>query len=112
MAALTHYRTHAKAQLIFDRMNHQMLEITTQITPSDGLVFISLEERKEYVEGIEYFLVDFYGLREIEYTHIDVGTLERLHLYHGGIVNMPYVNNMPALLVRAGVDNKFTMLWN
>ncbi len=112
MASLTHYRTHAKAQLIFDRMNHQMLEITTQITPPDGLVFISLEERKEYVEGIEYFLVDFYGMNEIEYTHIDVGTLERLHLYHGGVVNMPYVNNMPALLVRAGVDNEFTMLWN
>jgi hypothetical protein len=25
---------------------------------------------------------------------------------------MPYVNQMPRLLVRAGVDQKFTMLWN
>lgn len=112
LASLTHYRTHAKAQLIFDRVNHQMMELARENTPVDGMVFISLEERKEYVEGIEYFLVDFYGLAEIDYTHISVETLERLHWYSGGIVVMPYVNNMPRLLVRAGVDEEFTMLWN
>lgn len=112
LASLTHYRTHANAQLIFDRMNHQMLEITKEITPVDGSVFVSMEERKEYVEGIEFFLVDIYGLTEINYTHISVETLERLHWYSGGIVLMPHVNNMPRLLVRAGVDNEFTMLWN
>jgi hypothetical protein len=112
LASLTHYRTHARAQLIFDRMNQHMLETTVEITPSDGRVFVSLEERKEYVEGIEYFLVDFYGLTAIDYTHIDVETLERLHWYSGGVVLIPYVRHMPALLVRAGVDNEFTMLWN
>lgn len=71
-----------------------------------------MEERKEYVDEIEYFLVDFYGLSNIEYTHINVETLERLHWYSGGIVLMPYVNQMPRLLVQAGVDQKFTMLWN
>ncbi len=112
LASLTHYRTHARAQLIFDLMNHEMLQIATQVTPEDGRVFVSLEEKKEYVEGIEYFLVDFYGLTEIEYTHIDVEALERLHWYPGGVVLMPTIENMPRLLVRAGVDEKFTMLWN
>jgi hypothetical protein len=112
LASLTHYRTHARTQLIFDRMNQHMLETTVEITPPDGRVFVSLEERKEYVEGIEYFLVDYYGLTEIDYTYISVEILERLHWYSGGVVIMPTVNNMPSLLVRAGVDNEFTMLWN
>jgi len=112
LASLTHYRTHAHTQLLFDRMNHQMLQITKDITPKDGAVFSSFETRKEYVEGIEYFLVDFYGLSEITYTHISVETLERLHWYSGGVVVMPYVNNMPRLIVRAGVDEEFVMLWN
>jgi hypothetical protein len=112
LASLTHYRTHARTQLIFDRMNHHMLEITHEITPPDGSVFTSLETRKEYVEGIQYFLVDFYGLTEINYTYVSVETLERMHMYPGGIVLMPYINNMPRLLVRAGVDEEFTMLWN
>jgi hypothetical protein len=112
LASLTHYRTHAKAQLMFDRVNHQMLEAAVKIIPIEGRVFSSFEEIVEYVEGIEYFLVDFYGLSGIDYTHINVQTLERLHWYPGGIVLMPYVNNMPSLLVRAGVDEEFTMLWN
>jgi hypothetical protein len=111
-ASLTHYRTHAWVQLIFDRTNAQMLEITHEITPENGAVFVSLETRKEYVEGIEYFLVDFYGLSAIDYTHISVETLERLHWYSDGIVLMPYVSNLPRLVVRAGVDEEFTMLWN
>jgi hypothetical protein len=89
-----------------------MLEAAVKIIPIEGRVFSSFEEIVEYVEGIEYFLVDFYGLSGIDYTHINVQTLERLHWYPGGIVLMPYVNNMPSLLVRAGVDEEFTMLWN
>lgn len=112
LASLTHYRTHALTQLLFDRMNHEMLEITKDITPKNGSVFTSLETRKEYVEGIEYFLVDFYELSGINYTHISVETLERLHWYRDGIVLMPYVDHMPRLLVRPGVDEEFTMLWN
>lgn len=112
LASLTHYRTHAKAQLIFDRMNYQMLEITKESTPVNGAVFVSMEERKEYVEGIEFFLIDVYGLTKINYTHISVETLERLNWYSGGIVLMPQVYNLPRLLVRAGVDDEFTMLWN
>lgn len=112
LASLTHYRTHARVQLIFDRTNHQMLEITREITPNNGAVFVSLETKKEYVEGIEYFLVDFYGMSAIDYTHISVETLERLHWYSDGIVLMPYVANLPRLAVRAGIDEEFTMLWN
>lgn len=112
LASLTHYRTHAKTQLMFDRVNLQMLEITLEITPEDGSVFSAFEERVEYVEGIEYYLVGFYGLSAIDYTHISVQTLERLHWYSGGIVLMPRVNNMPKLLVRAGIDEAFTNLWN
>ena len=112
LVSLTHYRTHARAQLIFDRMNKEMLNITLQITPEDGHVFTNLEEKNEYVEEIQYFLVDFYGLTEIEYAHIDAEMLERLHLYPDGVVLMPYVDNMPRLLLRAGVDEDSAMLWN
>jgi len=112
IASLTHYRTHAKAQLVFDKMNYHMLEITRDIVPQDGAVFSSFEEKLEYVEGIEYFLIDFFGLSEIDYNYISVKTLEKLHWYSDGVVIMPYVNNMPSLLVRAGVDKEFTMLWN
>jgi len=112
IASLTHYRTHAKAQLVFDRLNFQMLEATRDIVPEDGVVFSSYEEKVEYVEGIEYFLKDFFGLSQIDYDYISVETLEKLHWYSDGVVIMPYVNNMPSLLVRAGVDKEFTMLWN
>lgn len=112
LASLTHYRTHAKTQLIFDRMNYEMLEITKEITPKKGFVFSNFETKKEYVEGIEYFLIDMYGLDKIHYDHVDMETMERLHWHSGGIVLMPYVSNLPKLTVRAGVDEEFTMAWN
>jgi len=55
---------------------------------------------------------NFYTLTKIGYTHIDAETLERLHLYSDGVVLMPYVDNMPRLLLRAGVDEDSAMLWN
>lgn len=112
LASLTYYRSHAQIQLIFDRTNHEMLEIAHQITPKNGRVFVSLETRKEYVEGIEYFLFDFYDMSTINYRHISVETLEKLHWYSDGVVLMPYVSNLPKLAVRSGVDEEFTMLWN
>jgi len=112
IASLTHYRTHAKTQLIFDRLNYQMLKITREITPQNGVVLSSFEENLEYVEGIGYFLIDYFDLSTIRYNHINVDKLERLHWYSDGIVIMPYVNNLPSLLVRAGVDKEYTMLWN
>jgi len=112
LASLTHYRTHAYIQLIFDRMNHQMLEVVKENVSKNGYVFANMETRKEYVEMIETFLVDFYGLTEINYTHVSVETLERLQWFSDGIVLMPNISNKPRLIVRAGIDEEYTMLWN
>jgi hypothetical protein len=105
------YRTHAKAQLAIDNANHQMLIFVKDNTPENGSVFIGLETEKEYVQNIEVFLTEHYGRKDISYDYVSVETLERLHWYHDGILILPFVENLPNLLPRTGVDENFTMTW-
>lgn len=112
LVSLTHYRTHACTQLTIDRVNDQMLAFTKDIAPEYAPVFPAMETRKEYVEMIQYFLVDYYGRDDIFYTHLSMDILERMHYRDNVIVMMPLVSNQPQLLVRMGVEEEFAEKWN
>lgn len=112
LISLTHYRTHAYTQLTIDRVNHQMLAFIEDVTPEHAPVFPVMETRKEYVEMIEYFLVDYYDRDDIFYSHLSMDILEKMHYRKNVIVMMPLVSNQPKLLVRMGVEEEYTNKWN
>lgn len=112
LISLTHYRTHALTQLTIDRVNDQMLGFTNDIAPEYASVFPAMETRKEYVEIIQYFLVDYYSRDDIFYSHLSMDILERMHYREDVIVMMPLVSNQPQLLVRMGVEEAFAKQWN
>ena len=112
LSTLSHYRTHAYTQLIFDSANHKVLLFTIDNLPKNHAVFVNFETRIEYVDGIENLLIHQHQLSDIYYHHISATTLERVRWIPDGIVLIPLVENKPELILRAGVDNIFTKAWN
>ena len=112
LATLPYYRTHVRIQLIFDQINNRMLTSANEIIPANGAVFTNIDKQNEYVEHISHFLMTQYNRTDISYNFIDMNTLENLHHASKGIILMPYIQNQPNLLVRAGVEEEFTMAWN
>ena len=112
LATLPTYRTHARIQIIFDKINHQMLTFANEVIPANGAVYTCIDNQNEYVEHISHFLITQYGRANISYNFIDLNTLENLRHASKGIILMPKIKNQPNLLVRAGVEEEFTMAWN
>ncbi len=103
--------THARTQLTIDRVNQNMLRSVQNITPPNGDVLIGMENPTEYVVNIERFLLDRYGRADIEYDYVSLETLGVLHHYSRGILVLPFVQNLPDLILRTGVEEKFTLDW-
>lgn len=111
LASLTHYRTHALTQLAFDRMNSQMLKKTKEILPEDGDLIMGVNTCNEYVQNSEHFLIDQDGMTNITFDFVSLEVLLGIHSRSDAIVVLPYIKNQPSLLLRAGVEEEFTMAW-
>lgn len=111
LMTLTNFTTHARTQLIIDRINQKMLYSVQNITPQNGDVLIGIENPTEYVVNIERFLLDRYGRADIQYDYVSLETLGVLHHFSKGILVLPYVRNLPDLILRTGVEEKFTIDW-
>lgn len=112
LSTLSHYRTHAQIQLIFDRVNQDMLSFVKEKAPANEAVYTAIEQNNEYVINISLFLINHYHRTDITLDFIDANTLEYLSQTTHGLILMPVIVNQPNLLVRAGVIERFTMPWN
>jgi hypothetical protein len=111
LITLTHYHTHARVQLSFDRMNDQMMMHTKQILDENGDLIIGTKRFNEYVQNLGHFLIDQYGMTGITYDFVSLETLLNIHTRSKAILLLPYIDNQPRLLLRAGVEEEFTMAW-
>ena len=111
LLTLPNYITHARTQLTIDRVNQAMVRSVQNITPQNGAVLIGMENPTEYVVNIERFLLDRYERTDIQYDYVSLETLGVLHHYSKGILVLPYVRNLPDLILRTGVEEKFTIDW-
>lgn len=111
LLTLPTYTTHARTQLTIDRVNQAMLRSVKNITPQNGDVLIGMENPTEYVVNIERFLLDRYERTDIQYDYVSLETLGVLHHFSRGILVLPYVRNLPDLILRTGVEEKFTIDW-
>ena len=112
LTTLTHYRTHAKAQVIFDYVNYQMLDKTHKLIPSQGYFFTGMDANNEYVRNIYFLLTNVYQRNDILYDYTSLLLLETLHEYSNAIIIFPFIETQPRLLLRAGVEEEFTMWWS
>ena len=110
-ASLTHYRTHALTQLAFDRMNSQMLTTTKEILPEDGDLIMGVNTYNEYVQNSEHYLIDQDGMNRITFDFVSLEVLLGIQSRSDAIVVLPFINHQPMLLLRAGVEEEFTMAW-
>jgi len=111
LMTLPNITTHARTQLTIDRVNQNMLRSVQNITPPNGDVLIGMENPTEYVVNIERFLLDRYSRSDIQYEYVSLETLGVLHHYSRGILVLPFVRNLPDLILRTGVEEKFTTDW-
>jgi hypothetical protein len=109
---LTHYRTHALTQLTFDRINNELLIETSSIASEYTEVFTAMDAPNEYVRNIFFFLEEEFWPSRIIYDFVSMRTLESLHFSSEAILLVPYIENQPRLLLRAGVEEEFTMRWS
>ncbi|NLN70099.1 MAG: hypothetical protein GX142_04860 [Chloroflexi bacterium] len=112
LSTLSHYRTHAQTQLIFDRTNQDMLSFVKEVAPTNSAVYTSIDQNNEYITNITLFLANHYRRTDITSGFIDLETLEHLPQASNTFILMPVIVNQPNLLVRAGVIERFTMPWN
>ena len=111
LASLTHYRTHALTQLAFDRINSQMLTKTKEILLEDGDLIMGVNTYNEYVQNSEHFLIDQDGMTRITFDFVSLEVLLGIQSRSDAIVVLPFINHQPMLLLRAGVEEEFTMAW-
>lgn len=109
---LPNYYTHARMQLTFDQMNHEMLVFVAENIPENGRVLINIEQANEYTEMIERFLVEQFGRKDITVENVDSSVLADLENTRGVWLLIPRINNQPRLTVRVGVEERFQSIWN
>jgi len=111
LLTLPNFYTHARTQLIIDQANEKMLEKLQENIPQNGDAFIGMDAENEYVINTERFLRDRYDRQDIHYDFVSLETLGGLHHYSQGILVLPYIRNQPDLIVRIGMQEKFTIAW-
>lgn len=111
LASLTHYRTHARVQLTFDRMNDQMINTIRNLLPDDGDLIMGVNTYNEYVQNTGHFLIDQDGMTNITFDFVSLEVLLVLETRSEAILLLPYIEHQPTLLLRAGVEEEFTMAW-
>jgi len=109
---LPNYVTHARMQLTFDQMNHEMLVFVAENLPANGQVLINIQQKNEYTEMIERFLVEQFDRKDITVENVDATVLAVLETNHGAWLLVPRITNQPRLTVRAGVEERFQTAWN
>jgi hypothetical protein len=112
LSTLTHYRTHALTQLTFDRTNDEMLNETSDLIMENVKVYTAMDAPNEYVRNILFCLEGNFGHLNIAYDFISMKTLETLHMSTEAIIMVPFIEYQPQLLLRAGVEEEFTMRWS
>jgi hypothetical protein len=112
LMTLPNYRTDAKTQVTFDKLNAEMLSDLVDITPDDGTVFVNIETRNEYSEKIEAYLRDHYQKPDIGYNNIDANLMYEILDYPAAFVAVPSIVNQPNLTVRAGIEETYQDPWN
>ena len=111
IVSLSHFRTHALTQLTFDRMNHQMMAKTKDLLENDGDLIMGVNTYNEYVQNLGHFLIDQEGMNKITYDYVSLEILLGIESRTDAILLLPFIQNQPRLLLRAGVEEEFTMAW-
>jgi hypothetical protein len=111
LASLTHYRTHALTQISIDQMNRQMLNTIRDQLPEDGDLIMGVNTYNEYVQNLGHFLIDQDGMTTITYDFVSLEVLMGIESRSEAILLLPYIEHQPRLLLRAGVEEEFTMAW-
>jgi hypothetical protein len=109
---LPNYRTDAKTQLTFDKLNAEMLSDLVEVTPNDASVYINIETTNEYSEKIEVYLREHYQKPDIDYNNIGADLMNEILDHPGAFVMVPSIHNQPNLTVRAGVEEAYQEPWN
>jgi len=109
---LPNYYTHARMQLTFDQMNHEMLVFVAENAPENGHVLINIEQENEYTEMIGRFLFEQYGREDIKIENVDADVLADLENKQDAWLLIPRISNQPRLTVRVGVEERFQSAWN
>ncbi|MDY6868249.1 MAG: hypothetical protein SVT56_10145 [Chloroflexota bacterium] len=112
LLTLPNYRTDARTQLAFDKLNAEMLSDLVKVTPDNGTVFINIETTNEYSEKIEAYLRDHYQKPDIDYNNIDAHLMDEILDQSQAIVVIPSIENQPNLTVRAGIEETYQDSWN
>lgn len=109
---LPNYLTDAKTQLTFDQVNYEMLTAIVEYASKDSTIYTNIQTSNEYSEKLEVSLREHYQLDDITYSNVDGELLETLNEETDAFVLMPFIDNQPALTVRAGVEEDYQKNWN
>lgn len=112
LLTLPNYRTDAKTQLTFDKINAEMLSNLVKVTPNDATIYLNVETSNEYSEKVEAFLRDHYQKSDLEYSNLNAELMDELLDHTGAFVAVPSIDNQPNLTVRAGVEEAYQKPWN
>jgi len=65
----------------------------------------------EYVQNLGHFLIDQDGMTDITYDFVNLEVLLGIESRSEAILLLPFIEHQPRLLLRAGVEEEFTMAW-
>ncbi len=111
LVTLTHFRTHALAQLTLDRMNDSMRAQARELLDHNGDLILGVNAYNDYYRNLGHLIIDQDGLTGITYDFISLEVLLEINSRSGAVLLLPYIENQPQLLLRVGVQEEFTMAW-
>jgi len=97
---LPNYYTHARMQLTFDQMNYEMLLFVAENIPKNGRGLINIEQKNEYTEMSERFLVEQFDRKDVTVEIFDASMLKTNNQNQGTWLLMPQIINQPRLTMR------------
>lgn len=109
---IPNYLTHAKTQLLFDKINRQVLDYVANEIPPDSQLFMNIQSSNEYSEKFQLYLIDHYNREDIIYSNLGEEQLAVIDQQSGAFIIMPFIENQPRLTVRAGIEESYQTQWN
>jgi len=102
--------TNGKIQIAMDKVNQEMLKYVSKSLDQNGRVLVNIQESNEYLQGIHYFLADYYERDDIAtspyVTGYDAGKESQV------FVLVPLVTNQPILTPRMNIIEDSQKEWN
>jgi len=112
LLALPNYRTEARTQLAFDRVNNDMLAYIINSAPENSTVLMNRQTTNEYSEKMDIYLKEHFQRADINFGIVNPTQMETIAHQSGVIVLMPYIEHQPILTVRAGIEEAYQGFWN